>query len=202
LSDAENLQISRHSPKNPTKDSNMIITNKIKNKNKNKNKGMHSDLLKYSVKEIMKKICKGKSFKLNGISEKITKKKQYYLFHFVPDCTKADIDYFKYIFSVLQPEISLLLMLFKIQISLQKKIAKANNYNIKKTFDCDIKITFSDCQFVVLMEKNFIKDLHILTPVSKSQIYIVDSFNNALFQLMDISSESKIDSFQNNRSHK
>jgi uncharacterized protein YifN (PemK superfamily) len=121
-------------------------------------------------------------YRIDGITDKVRQKKETYHIHLVPTQIKK-IQFFDYLFNILSPNTKLIKLIrkyFVAALAVHPDIAKAHGFNIEKTINNDIDIELKRGQFLVIIPKGYIKKLHLLSPLSTSQGYILDCFNSAL----------------------
>ena len=121
-------------------------------------------------------------YSISGITDKIRNEQHSYVIHLVPKNKSTD-KYIEYILSILKPNVSDILERFIAQLSVHIDVAKAFEYDLKKlnqSLRNGLALEYKTAQFVLTVDKSFIKQLHLLCPLSTSQEYILSSFNLAL----------------------
>lgn len=164
----------------------MIITN---NNLQNKKTKIDNALLKASAKSMLGNTHNPlELYSISGITDKIRGSQESYVLHLVPKSKNKTTDkYIEYILSILKPNTTSILERFVAQLSVHIDVAKAFEYDLKKLNESlrnGLALEYKNAQFVLTLDKAFIKKLHLLCPLSTSQEYILSSFNLALHQTL------------------
>ena len=128
-------------------------------------------------------------YSISGITDKIRNQHHSYVIHLVPKSKNKSTDkYIEYIFSILKPSTTDILERFIAALSVQIDVAKAFDYDLKRlnqSLRNGLALEYKTAQFVLTVDKSFIKQLHLLCPLSTSQEYLLSSFNLALHQALN-----------------
>ena len=160
----------------------MIITN---NNLQNKKTKIDNSLLKASAQSMLGNTHNPLDlYCISGITDKIRNEQNSYVIHLVPK-DKSSSNFLEYILTILKPNVSDILERFIAHISVHIDVAEAFDYDLKKLNESlrnGIDLQYKTAQFVLTVDKAFIKQLHLLCPLSTSQEYLLSSFNLALHQ--------------------
>lgn len=132
-------------------------------------------------------------YKIEGISEKINENKETYYIHLVPNKFKSS-KYLEYILRILNPNINEISERFIACLAVNLDVVKAFDYDFQNLNNClrnSVELEYKACQFLIKIDKDFIKQIYILCPLSNSLDYLLNSFNLALYKSLNQINQGK-----------